>query len=1594
MTTYGPGVIVGADAASGYYNVLLWGAGGWSSDRQRSGLGGAAATLNPNAVRFTIPTAPGLHCNTAYGDAQCLAVRPSGSGVGDLTYICRLPYGLAFLSGDAIEDCPQASALPLVYAVLTMLRETRPAMRRIIGEKMASLQSEAEAAAADLRGEVDLKALSKQAHAKAAGAVEKARTPSSMDAADDAGADAPAAAEAAADAKADADEKAASLEQSFRNAIADTDVRALLKAGEERVQALISKVQAQAANAETPKEGLGLGLGITEKMEATKSIALEELREAQASLGVFLGIEDGETQEARETLKAGQGAMLRTWNRLKDLAAQDKDLKRILSKIEARSEGVRRALAELRETRAAKTLKAGADAVKSELESLVSESSQTLTPLAERSKNFLDRVREEDSVFRTRASEVFERLSERFGEGEGGAKGLAGAAGALRDAGAGAWADKIEEISARLSGGGDGVDVMKLRADGPRAQSVLRVAAFIDCAVLEGWDARRIFAELLNANSKQVAVGTEMSEALKARAAEVGRDSVVSAVNLFLRSKNWRPEDFAGGAWERHFKVIHVLKAGPQVGLRLLLRPMAQSTADEAQRALSYLGLDSPPALAASLERLAAGDSRTLLESILRFSEDDKLNSRLQTFADTATKKIKKLKKSLGKNAQLQALLKHLGGSGGARLEQTLLAGAEGLDVDRLLEDFDGAFRERDKRQKLVDRAKNAALNFFLDLLPGLEIPPVEGESDGIEFSVGNLDLKGLTLDKEDVRVYIRGLTNPAPPSSARARGSVAGHAAPPSLGEEHRSPGPGQARRPSAPSGTAAGSKSIPAESRSTTPPAPRSPAAAVTPPRPPPVSEPAATPPPPVTPTAEPRRPGVDANALAAGEDELFTIVAVHLGARLPGLKWSFRQNYFPFLNGAGSADAVVLNAQVRLGFKLYKYRLAAGEQQADGEWLPIMLLSSAAVDMEDMDIMIQDDTFSWLYNALLNIFRSEVRDYLCTAVELELRESLATVAAYMHKFLSAHWPNFLRISAQLRGAGGPGFQINGAIAELPEAPAKLMGNVLAVLREMDAKAAVLPEVVLKFTEMEKLGLALNARRAGAGDDEPQAPDDDEPLSQCQVTGIVPNSQASRILLEVAAGGASPERSENLDMLLASAMTSEQRNREAAAASDGQSDGAQYRLILLARALKNAYLIKVNKEDVTEYDGEKTLKTIAAAGRPMALTLQPVAVATKEEAELERRRRREAQAQLIQHERQRRREAARRQIRLRMRVKAVRLGEGPLGLRLRPHPSVPGFVFVHGFQRAKDGKPLQAEESGAVHAGDVLLGVGDVKIFVAGASGQTALELAVSAIREAPRPLRLVFCRSPDFEVMHLPEGVTLPAEAGDDAAALAAERAAFNDACYRQCRPKMAENAGVGQNMYMFGAQPGWVQGRPATLRLEASNSRGGASVEDDGAGAEEAATQQQGTQVVIKGWDIRGCASGGRLLDGAGPAAPAPGGATPSPTAAAAAAGAVAAPGPPYMLLAINGKTLGQILLHYDRSTGSPAGSPAAAQLRKRAPNRSSSGDSDGTRDAKATMSVGKRKAIAAETFLYMADIPFTLVVRDHEMHQELLRMVTS
>ena len=82
----------------------------------------------------------------------------------------------------------------------------------------------------------------------------------------------------------------------------------------------------------------------------------------------------------------------------------------------------------------------------------------------------------------------------------------------------------------------------------------------------------------------------------------------------------------------------------------------------------------------------------------------------------------------------------------------------QSIDVDSVLDTANSAATDEDARRELLSTATDQALEFLLNILPSMPVPPFDGVKDGVVYNLSNLSLEGFKVAKEDIGVSIAGV--------------------------------------------------------------------------------------------------------------------------------------------------------------------------------------------------------------------------------------------------------------------------------------------------------------------------------------------------------------------------------------------------------------------------------------------------------------------------------------------------------------------------------------------------------------------------------------------------------------------------------------------------------------------------------------------------------------------------------------------------------------------------------------------------------------------------------------------------------------------
>ena len=86
---------------------------------------------------------------------------------------------------------------------------------------------------------------------------------------------------------------------------------------------------------------------------------------------------------------------------------------------------------------------------------------------------------------------------------------------------------------------------------------------------------------------------------------------------------------------------------------------------------------------------------------------------------------------------------------------------------------------------------------------------------------------------------------------------------------------------------------------------------------------------------------------------------ITTSHVGCAVPKFEWAFEQLGFPFLNGEGTGKVEMTEAEVYISFKV---------EHSGSQSEPKLVVESANLKIEVLELSIQESWFSPLYNTVL--------------------------------------------------------------------------------------------------------------------------------------------------------------------------------------------------------------------------------------------------------------------------------------------------------------------------------------------------------------------------------------------------------------------------------------------------------------------------------------------------------------------------------------------------------------------------------------------------------------------------------------------------
>ena len=465
-----------------------------------------------------------------------------------------------------------------------------------------------------------------------------------------------------------------------------------------------------------------------------------------------------------------------------------------------------------------------------------------------------------------------------------------------------------------------------------------------------------------------------------------------------------------------------------------------------------------------------------------------------------------------------------------------------------------------------------------------------------------------------------------------------------------------------------------------------------------------------------------------------------ARNISAAFNSVRWKYQQLYFPYLSGNGVADASAQNASIKIGFKLVRvpkgivdalaesaaasvdpgyndgtnvYLQFPGIEQeveklrsellvssrdisnrlqragsslvrgmangssnslnksTDGEpgiwgtdvtaWEPVLIMSSRSINMDSLNIKIDDSSLSWLYNLLASVFTGVIRDYVCTSLKDMLGQQSSSLLGSINSTAVSYWPLLHKI-------------VKVDLVFLKEATAPDVAALIGPPKPTGGPTEMTPrEYVMKFAEEGPLGMQLDIFKTGK--QVPSGPEEGSPQktvitgTKVVITGAVPNSQAERVF---AASG--------VQAFMQDATVSSVNGKTFKGVDeDGVLEllrGPRPLYISVRLSMSGWERLGIHKSLVAK---ERSTPQQGGSSAPAPGSAGSVMPANKRK----------------------------------LRVVNVVFDVGPLGLKLKETKSCGGAVIVTGFSSGPSGEQLQAEKSGALAVGMVMLAVEGQVVF-----------------------------------------------------------------------------------------------------------------------------------------------------------------------------------------------------------------------------------------------------------------------------------------
>lgn len=637
------------------------------------------------------------------------------------------------------------------------------------------------------------------------------------------------------------------------------------------------------------------------------------------------------------------------------------------------------------------------------------------------------------------------------------------------------------------------------------------------------------------------------------------------------------------------------------------------------------------------------------------------------------------------------------------------------IDVNSVLTQVEALAIDKEARQRLVDMWKDQILDFLIGLLPTMTVPDIDGIKDDLQYHVSGLDMSGIKLKKENVQITL--------------------------VDSLFDSNGSDQVEVLDLESDEMKKSSAI-----STAP---------------------------------------TSSDVKQLSSMDLFRIRISGISANFNNVEWKYSQLFFPHMHGDGKATASVDNATLDMGFKLVRVpkgviqmlasdpegpfksslkiyelfnngtlkqqveavmnaRIAVDDANVDAggvprsvsnsnildgvytenaicdwgeeveEWEPAFVMSSNGkqklFSIEKLQLSTEQNSavLSWLYNMIANLFEKTIKEYVCLTMIDVVETNGAVLLSYINSSMASYFP----IISQLTKI---------SVDKVPKATAEDLYMLIGPDPNVDGyHAGPKREIVLKFNELGALGIKLDIVTTPA-----DPANNVIANTKAVVTGAKECSQAERVFNSMEGGMLASQ-------LYMSTIVTVNGKKMALLGEDG-----------IMAALKNpkrplsiGFRLSEEVYSLLSSSHADAVSRMKATGASELGTIVHTPVAGwNSDAKI-------AKTSGGKRSRHRRK----------LKVTKAVFGEGALGLKLKETKSCGGAVIITGFAVDKDGGMLQAEKLGVLETGMIMLAVEGTVVF------GKPFEKVMEIIKKCPRPLSMLFVKSPDLQVNFPPHITTV--------------------------------------------------------------------------------------------------------------------------------------------------------------------------------------------------------------------------------------------